>query len=329
MTFVILIDDKPYYTPPLNRLILALPIKKEVTPMPTIVQLKNLSFAYPHQQVLQNLNLEIKPGEIFGLVGPNGAGKTTLLDLIQGTLPTSPDTISVFNGQPGSLTAKEKISTMFQDDLPLEKVTVKELINLFAAQASHPADTNTIIHDLDLTSIENQLLNQLSGGQRRKVSFATAIISKPQLLFLDEPTVGMDAQARQNFWHYIEALRQQSVTIVITSHYLEEIQQVADRIAILQNGQFRYVGSWQNLQNHYDTGQLTFQTSLAPTIFTHLAAVTTVAKTDTSIKLNSDDTDLTLKALLPFIDQLHDITVTRKSLESIFLELTNQGGTSK
>ncbi|KRL63191.1 ABC superfamily ATP binding cassette transporter, ABC protein [Lentilactobacillus diolivorans DSM 14421] len=293
--------------------------------MTAAIQLKNLSFAYPNKQVLNHLNLQIQPGEIFGLVGPNGAGKTTLLNLIQGILTSHDHSITVLGSQPGSIIVKEKVSTMFQNDLQINNIKVKEFIKLFAAQAINPQDPEMVMRDLGLLDIQNQLMNKLSGGQHRKVSFACAIVSNPQLLFLDEPTVGMDAQTRQNFWHYIEKLRQQKVTIVITSHYLEEIQKVADRIAILQNGQFSYVGTWQTLQNHRDNGQFTFNTSLELSLFTHLPAVKSATQTETNVKLISSDTDLTLKALLPFIDQLHDITITRESLESIFLEMTNKG----
>ncbi|GAF37986.1 ABC transporter ATP-binding protein [Lentilactobacillus farraginis] len=297
--------------------------------MTAIIQLNNLSFAYDKKSVLKNLNLTVQSGEILGLVGPNGAGKTTLLHLIQGILHSSHHAITVFGGQPGSLLAKAKISTMPQKDLQLNNIKVSEFVNLFASQADHPQNPAAVIQALGLTEIKNRLINQLSGGQRRKVSFAGAVVSNPQLLFLDEPTVGMDAGARQNFWDYIETLRQQNVTIIITSHYLEEIQKVADRIAILQTGQFSYVGSWQALQSHHTNGQLHFTTSLALSVFTHLSAVTAAHQTTAGITLLSNDTDLTLQALLPFIDQLHDITITRESLESIFLEMTNKGGLSK
>lgn len=293
--------------------------------MTAAIQLKNLSFAYPNERVLDHLNLQIQSGEIFGLVGPNGAGKTTLLNLIQGILSSHDHAITVLDSQPGSTIVKEKVATMFQDDLQINNVTVREFIKLFAAQATHPKNPETVIEELGLSDIQNQLMNKLSGGQRRKVSFASAVVSNPQLLFLDEPTVGMDAETRQNFWRYIEKLRQQNVTIVITSHYLEEIQKVADRIAILQDGQFRYVGTWQTLQSHHDNGQVNFNTQLERSLFTHLPAVESVTQTDANMTLISNDTDLTLKALLPFIDQLHDITITRESLESIFLEMTNKG----
>lgn len=293
--------------------------------MTAAIQLKNLSFAYPNKRVLDHLNLQIQSGEIFGLVGPNGAGKTTLLNLIQSILSSNNHAISVLDSQPGSTIVKEKVATMFQDDLQINNVKVNEFIKLFAAQATHPKNPETVIKELGLSDIQNQLMNKLSGGQRRKVSFASAIVSNPQLLFLDEPTVGMDAETRQNFWRYIEKLRQQNVTIVITSHYLEEIQKVADRIAILQDGQFRYVGTWQTLQSHHDNGQFNFNTQLERSLFTHLPAVESATQTDANMTLISNDTDLTLKALLPFIDQLHDITITRESLESIFLEMTNKG----
>ena len=208
--------------------------------MTTIIQLNQLSFAYGNRTVLSNLDLTVQEGEILGLVGPNGAGKTTLINLIQGVLTTTPGSVTVFGGQPGTRRAKSKIATMFQDDLKLDNVTVTEFLNVFASQADHPKELVTLVNELNLNDIVNQPLGKLSGGQRRKVSFASAVIANPQLLFLDEPTVGMDAETRQAFWHYINQLRRQNVTVIITSHYLEEIQAVADRIAILQDERFSY-----------------------------------------------------------------------------------------
>ncbi len=292
--------------------------------MQPIIELNHLSFSYGHQAVLNDLNLSINAGEIFGLVGPNGAGKTTLLNLIQGILPSKTATIKTFGGQPGRLAAKEVTATMFQQDLRLENIKTSEFIELFAAQATNPASPEEIIKRLGLTDVKDRLLTKLSGGQRRKVSFAATIVSNPKLLFLDEPTVGMDAQARQDFWQTIDHLRQRGVTIVMTSHYLEEIQTVADRIAILQDGRFSYVGSWQNLQNHHADGKLIFSTDLAVSLFQRLPGVTKASHADKIVTLVSEDTDLTLWGLLPFIEDCHDLTIARNSLESIFLEMTTK-----
>lgn len=290
--------------------------------MTTIIQLNQLSFAYGNRPVLSNLDLTVQKGEILGLVGPNGAGKTTLINLIQGVLTATPGSVTVFGGQPGTRQAKSKIATMFQDDLKLDNVTVTEFLNVFASQADNPQELATLVNELNLSDIVNQPLGKLSGGQRRKVSFASAVIANPQLLFLDEPTVGMDAETRQAFWHYINQLRHQKVTVIITSHYLEEIQAVADRIAILQDERFSYIGTWQQLQTSHTTGKLSFTTALAADLFTHLPGVQTINQDNHRLTLTSSDTDLTLKAIIPFVDQIHDLIINRESLESIFLQMT-------
>ncbi|EHM01092.1 hypothetical protein HMPREF9103_00211 [Lentilactobacillus parafarraginis F0439] len=134
--------------------------------------------------------------------------------------------------------------------------------------------------------------------------------------------MGMDAETRQAFWHYINQLRRQNVTVIITSHYLEEIQAVADRIAILQDERFSYIGTWQQLQTSHTTGKLSFTTALATDLFTHLPGVQTIDQDNHRLTLTSSDTDLTLKAIIPFVDQIHDLIINRESLESIFLQMT-------
>jgi ABC-2 type transport system ATP-binding protein len=288
-----------------------------------IISLNHVAFAYNKQPVLRDINLTIQPGEIIGLVGPNGAGKTTLLNLIQGILPHAAG-ITVFGGQPGNPTAKAATGSMLQGNLKLPRVHVAELISLIGDQYTHPLPTSEVLALTNLTAQANQNVATLSGGQLRRVTFACAIVHQPQLLFLDEPTVGMDALARQEFWDLISRMRARHVTIIITSHYLEEIQHVADRIAILRQGRFAYVGRWDQLQAAYNGGQISFTTPLPPATFSHLPGVTQVAATADHLTLTSQDTDLTVQALVPFFPDLHHFTATRQSLETIYLDLVKE-----
>lgn len=288
-----------------------------------IITLDHVAFDYGRKPVLRDVALTVQPGEIIGLVGPNGAGKTTLLNLIQGILPDAAG-ITIFGGQPGNPTAKAATGSMLQGNLKLPRVRVNELISLIGAQYPHALPTNEVLTLTNLTAQANQSINTLSGGQLRRVTFACAIVHQPQLLFLDEPTVGMDAQARQEFWALIERMRTRHVTVIITSHYLEEIQHVADRIAILTQGRFAYLGSWDELQDAHNGGQISFTAPLAPTAFAHLPGVSAVAATTDHITLTSADTDLTVQSLVPFFSDLHHLTVTRQSLETIYLDLLKE-----
>ncbi|ERL65236.1 ABC transporter ATP-binding protein [Schleiferilactobacillus shenzhenensis] len=291
-----------------------------MTPM---ITLDHVAFGYRDTPVLQDINLTVVPGEVIGLIGPNGAGKTTLLNLIQGLLP-NPGGITVCGGVPGNPVAKQTIGAMLQGNLPLTRVKVKEMLSLLASRYPDGADPAAIMAETGLTAHANDYLTSLSGGQLRRVTYASAIVNRPRLLFLDEPTVGMDVAARQDFWASVKAMQQQGVTIVITSHYLNEIQDVADRIALLQNGRFSYVGSWDALQARQTGGTVSFRTRRPVAAFRALPGVAAMQQDGEKVTLDCTDTDAALKSLAPFFTDLDHINVTRQSLETIYLQLTKE-----
>lgn len=213
---------------------------------------------------------------------------------------------------------------MLQGDMVVPGITIADLLKLAAAESDHPLDTNKLLTDLRLEPFKTQRLGSLSGGQLRRVTFAVALINQPDLLFLDEPTVGMDANSRKAFWDNIEQLRQEGKTIVITSHYLEEIQQIADRLLILQKGRLTFDGSLQQLQKQHLGATITFETDLQLPIFDGLPAVDRVDHLKHKLVIHSTDGDQTLRALTPLLDRLHQVSVNRESLEDIFLQLTQQ-----
>lgn len=292
--------------------------------MSKIVTTRQLKFSYGKKEVLKNVNLTINSGEIIGLIGENGAGKTTLLNALLGLLPSNGQ-VEILGGKPGGKKARQKIGSMLQGDMVLDNVTVIEMLNEAASQYDEPLDVEELLQKVDLKKHESKLLKNLSGGLMRRVTFAVALVGNPDLLFLDEPTVGMDAQARKVFWQRIEDLRDAGKTVMITSHYLEEIQQTADRLLILQNGVLTFQGTLQELQNKYKKTVIRFKTKLALKKFQKMAAVISSAQTDAEwICLNSEDGDETLKALVPFLGEISNISVQRESLENIFLKMTNE-----
>lgn len=291
--------------------------------MHTIIRTEHLKFSYGKKQVLNDINLTVHAGEIIGLIGVNGAGKTTLLNILLGLLKGE-GAVSVFEQQPGSAISKARIGSMLQGDMVVPGITIADLLKLAAAESDHPLNTNKLLTDLRLEPFKTQRLGSLSGGQLRRVTFAVALINQPDLLFLDEPTVGMDANSRKAFWDNIEQLRQEGKTIVITSHYLEEIQQIADRLLILQKGRFTFDGSLQQLQKQHLGATITFETDLQLPIFNGLPAVDRVDHLKHKLVIHSTDGDQTLRALTPLLDRLHQVSVNRESLEDIFLQLTQQ-----
>lgn len=289
----------------------------------TIIEVQHMSFSYGSQQVLKDLSFQIEAGEIVGLIGVNGAGKSTLLNILLGRLAATGQ-VKVFDGIPGNAQARAQIGSMLQGDMVLRGVTVKELLALTAANATQPANVSDILHTLQLTALAPRLLTQLSGGQLRRVTYAVALMGTPSLLFLDEPTVGMDAAARQSFWQTIQHLRDRGKTIIITSHKLEEIQQVADRLLILQHGHFVFQGSFAALQAGHRETRFACRTRLTLERFRQLPGVTAAACQNGRVTFRSMAESLTLQGLVPLLPALQDLTIAQRSLEEIFIDLTEE-----
>ena len=292
--------------------------------MTTIIQTQHLQFSYGQQAVLNDITMSIQAGEIIGLIGENGAGKTTLLNLLLGTLPAKSGTVKIFGTQPGSAVAKSKIGAMHQGNLVIAGVTVRELVTLMAQQVAKPQAVSAVLQQLELTSIAKRRLNTLSGGQIRRVMAAAALVNNPDLLFLDEPTVGMDATAQQHFWQQIRAWQASGKTVIITSHYLTEIQDVADRILFLRQGELSFQGTFQELQQAYQQVEISFQTTLPVMTFTSLSGVTAATKQQQTVYLSTEDSDATMAALAPNMGALHQLVVQRESLADIFIHLTTE-----
>ncbi|WP_412989660.1 ABC transporter ATP-binding protein [Pediococcus siamensis] len=296
--------------------------------MQTLIQAKQLSFSYGSKKVLTDINFEIYSGEIIGLIGENGAGKTTLLNILLGSYKADGQ-LHVFGRQPGNKLNKALIGVMPQNDMRLQSVTVADLLTEVAACYETSLNPKEVLRDLQLSDLARMRLTRLSGGQLRRVSFAIALISNPEVLFLDEPTVGLDVNARQDFWRRIALLKQQGKTIVIINHYLNEIEDVADRILIMKNGQFVFQGSLGQLQQNFRQVKMTFQTRLPFSHFQSLPAVIKSDQTADSIQLVTTSEDQTLAALSTDLPQLHHLRIEQKSLEDIFIALTRKGHTDE
>lgn len=291
--------------------------------MKKVIEVQNLYFNYGPKKVLKGLNFTVNPGEIIGLLGSNGAGKTTLLSILLGLLPAN-KTTWVLEKSPGSKWAKEKIGSMLQGDLILGKVKVSEMLKETAIRYPNPQSLTKILNQINLASESNKYLSELSGGQLRRVMLGMALIGNPDLLFLDEPTLEMDVKSRQDFWKLIQQMKLSGKTILLSSHYLNEIENVVDRIFILQNGNFIFQGTFPELQSLNHETQLSFKTKLSPKFFKNLPGVKNVELDHDLIKLISQDGDQTLNALKNNLSQLKQITIERQSLDNIFIELTKK-----
>ena len=230
----------------------------------TVIKVEKLSKKIKDKEILQNISFEIHDGECVALIGPNGAGKTTLIDCLLGDKFVSSGQIAIQGFAPTNPRLKQLISILPQENTVVQDLKVKELLSFF--QSIYPNSlSNQEIDDLLRFSDKqkNQLAGKLSGGQKRLFSFVLALIGRPKILFLDEPTAAMDTSTRQHFWEIVNQLKKNGVTIVYSSHYIEEVEHTADRILVLHKGELirdttPYAMRGEEQEKHF-TVPLTYQ----------------------------------------------------------------------
>jgi ABC-2 type transport system ATP-binding protein len=205
--------------------------------------LREVTKNYGLHCALSAVNLSIEKGKILALLGPNGAGKTTAVKLMLGLLTPSNGEVKVFGGDPHDASTRERIGAMLQTASVPETLRVKEHIDLFSAYYPRPLALTDTIARAGLERVQNRFYSDLSGGEQRRLMFALAICGDPDLLFLDEPTTGLDIEARRAMWAQIRALRSAGKTVLLTTHYLEEADQLADRIVVLKGGKIAADGT--------------------------------------------------------------------------------------
>ncbi|MFF2632884.1 ABC transporter ATP-binding protein [Microbacterium sp. NPDC058021] len=208
------------------------------------VRVANLRKTYGDTPVVDDVSFTIARGETFALLGPNGAGKSTTVEILEGYRRRSGGSVSVLGADPGTagLAWKARIGIVLQSAGQGGLYTVREQLRQFAAYYPRPRDVEEVIAAVGLQAQANTRIAKLSGGQQRRVDVALGIIGRPELLFLDEPTTGFDPQARREFWQLIRGLQEEGTTILLTTHYLDEAAQLADRVAVITRGRLRAIG---------------------------------------------------------------------------------------
>ena len=225
-----------------------------------VITIQNLYKTYGSVAALKGVDLEIQSGEIFALLGPNGAGKTTTIEILEGHRAPTSGNVSVLGFEPNHRAHdfRERIGIVLQETTVDGYLTVKETVDLFGSYYSQPRNTDEI---LELVGLENQkksLARRLSGGQKRRLDVAIGLIGNPEVLFLDEPTTGFDPQARRAAWDMIQRLEELGCTVVLTTHYMEEAEFLATRIAIMADGLIIASGTTADLRRKYTGSQISF-----------------------------------------------------------------------
>ena len=302
--------------------------------MEQAIQVADLHKSYGDFEAVRGIDFEVAPGEVFGLLGPNGAGKTTTVEILEGLRPRTSGDVKVLGFDPGVdvRTIKDRIGVCLQSTNLPDKITVRESLALFAAFYSRNIDNDKLLQRLQLWDKRNQFYSKLSGGQKQRVALALALVNDPQMIFLDEPTTGLDPQVRLEIHSLISELRDSKKTILLTTHYIEEAERLCDRVAIIDEGKIIAMGSPREIQAR-TLGQSHIEIRTAqpmPIDVPHFqeSEKHVLSEERTHMTVYSTRPARTLPELVKWIDQngidLEDIHLKRPTLEDVFIELTGK-----
>lgn len=286
--------------------------------MSSVINVRGLEKSYGSNRAVAGIDLTIEPGEIFALLGPNGAGKTTTVEILEGFRNRDRGEVTVLGVDPaikGEAARKwrDRIGIVLQSTSDAGDLSVSETIAHFAKYYSNPRNVEEVINAVGLTEKADELIRTLSGGQRRRLDVALGIIGSPELLFLDEPTTGFDPEARRAFWALIEELRKSGTTILLTTHYLDEAEALADRVAVINHGQIIEVATPALLGGRA----------------TSLATVSWKGTNGLQSERTDNPTALIRKLTEIYKDEIPELTVKRASLEDIYLEMIGGADVNK
>jgi ABC-2 type transport system ATP-binding protein len=312
---------------------------------PTTIECTNLRKTYDGRvEAVRGVSLRIEAGQCFGLLGPNGAGKTTTIEILEGLLaPTSGD-VRIFghtwNDNPRQL--REWIGISLQETRLSEKLNVRETIELFASFYSEPRPAAEVLEELELTEKADSWVGKLSGGQKQRLAVATALVGNPRILFLDEPTTGLDPQSRRQLWEIVRVFQKKGGTVLLTTHYMDEAERLCDRLAIVDHGQIIAEGTPSELIDRLGGHHVVeFQVSKNGKAddgkdkdddnldrWQSLPSVESVRREDSTVCLSVREPHLAIPALLGALasngHQLEHLSTRQASLEDVFVNLTGR-----
>jgi ABC-2 type transport system ATP-binding protein len=298
-----------------------------------VIAVHGLRKRYGDNEAVRGIDLEVRHGEIFAFLGPNGAGKTTTVEILEGFRQASAGSISVLGADPWKAPSswRERIGIVLQESAAEPGLTVRECLSLYAGYYRKPRDVEETLELVALSEQGDQRATALSGGQRRRLDVALALIGDPELIFLDEPTTGFDPAARRAAWEVIAGLRELGKSILLTTHYMEEAERLADRIAVIAAGEIVAQGTPQTLGDRQRAASQIVFSLPADTSASDLPA-SIADRTDPArggrVVLPSSTVASDLHALAAWAlergDELEDLEVSRPTLEDVYLKLTTE-----
>ncbi len=282
-----------------------------------ILEVQGLTKRYGNLTAVNNVSLQVPEGVCFGLLGPNGAGKTTMIEIMEGIrTPTAGEVF--YRGEPLGPGYKDRVGIQFQQTALQEYITVEETLRTFGKLYSRRREFDELVEMCNLQGLLEKDNQKLSGGQRQRMLLALALVNDPDLIFLDEPTTGLDPQARRNFWSLIKKIIAEKRTVILTTHYMEEAELLSDEIAIMDHGRIIAQNSPKQLLRDHFKG-----------VFVRLPHPTSGARVperarhyDEYVDIQTDAVDETIKELLAAGHSLDGLSIHRPNLDDLFLELT-------
>lgn len=286
-----------------------------------LLQIKNLVKHYPSVKAVNGIDITLNTGICFGLLGPNGAGKTTTVEILEG-INQATSGVVLYKGKPLGDQFRKEAGIMFQSTALQDYITVRETLQMFADFYPRHADLDELIKRCNLTQYIEQDNRQLSGGQRQRLLLAIALVNDPDIIFLDEPTTGLDPQARQNFWDLINDIKAEGKTIVLTTHYMDEAYTLCDEIAIMDHGKIIAQGAPKALlEAHFNNVVL----RLPETEISNVDALPfTINKRKGYIEITTCDVNKVVSTLIKNNISLAQLQIRSRTLDDLFLELTGK-----
>ena len=292
--------------------------------MTVIARLDRVTRTYGDTVALRDVSLDIKEGRVLALLGPNGAGKTTAVKMLLGLASPTSGSATLFGIDPRRSAARRRTGAMLQVAKVPETLRVREHIALFRSYYPKPLSFSETIELAGLGGIENKMFGELSGGQKQRVLFALALCGDPDMLFLDEPTLGFDVEVRRAFWKQIRAFVSRGRTILLTTHYLEEADTLADRIVVIDRGSIVADGTPAEIKSRTSARRIRCETSTPSVVLGSLPGVTRVEVDGSRVEILASIAEPVVRELLRRDEHLSNLEVTGAGLEDAFLALTQQ-----
>ena len=298
-----------------------------------VIRVSDLRKCYGDIKAVDGVSFEVGAGEVFGMLGPNGAGKTTTIEILEGLREPDSGKVEVFGMDVTrhAPSIKQRIGVQLQSVSLYPRLTVTELLDLFGSFFQHRLPTKQLIDAVDLGERAGARSMDLSGGQQQRLSIALALVNDPELIFLDEPTTGLDPQARRSLWELVKSLQSRGKSVMLTTHYMEEAAELCDRVAIMDHGHILEMGTVPELiGRRFKERAVFFDTSpkLASEKLARLEGVTHASQEDGQTLLYSSNVAATIGDLLALADSLdaepRNLGIRQATLEDVFLDLTGR-----